>query len=256
MSCVFLNTPHLLLPFFMALHPIQKNMMHSVIYHECGWHSKTHLWVQRVSQSNFNSSHFSFLLKVLHLQLFPRHLVYPLHPVKPLHPAKPLIVARLLVPNIHGDQLEEHLVCLFLHSYIVYFLTLFFKIRSPKLFKRVIATNFLRCRVLTLRIQFLPGALRFRPSTNHLPILSKLLRPRSTMVIMHFLIPVFSFTKLLLGNISSHGSEFAMLGSCAWQKSHLLPCRISLGAQFWERATLYQGERIPRQRVVVKKLWI
>src|SRR5271155_3292477 len=30
----------------------------------------------------------------------------------------------------------------------------------------------------------------------------------------------------------SRGSEFVMLGSCAWQKNHLLLCQISLGAHF------------------------
>jgi len=61
---------------------------------------------RRVSRSNFNSSHFSFLSKDHHLQLYL------------LHPVKPLIVARLFVQN--GDQLEEHPVRLFLHSYILY----------------------------------------------------------------------------------------------------------------------------------------
>jgi hypothetical protein len=41
-------------------------------------------------------------------------------------------VARLLVLNIHGDQLEEHLVRLFLHSYIVYFLTRCFLDPKPQ----------------------------------------------------------------------------------------------------------------------------
>ena len=85
---------------------------------------KTH-FVRRVSQSNFSYSHFSTLSKVLHLQLFLRHLVYSLHPLKPLHPAKPLIMATLFVLNIHGDQLKVHLVSLFIYSYMVYFLTFF-----------------------------------------------------------------------------------------------------------------------------------
>jgi hypothetical protein len=41
-------------------------------------------------------------------------------------------VARLLVLKIHGDQLEQHLVRLFLHSYIVYFLTRCFLDPKPQ----------------------------------------------------------------------------------------------------------------------------
>ena len=60
---------------------------------------------------------FSLLSKDLHLRLFLLHLLHSLHLVKAL------IVARLFVLNIHGDQLEQRLVRLFLRSYIVYFLT-------------------------------------------------------------------------------------------------------------------------------------
>jgi hypothetical protein len=48
----------------MALRWIQKDMMHSTISHECGWYSKTHLGVRRVSRSNFNSTHFLTTFKV------------------------------------------------------------------------------------------------------------------------------------------------------------------------------------------------
>src|SRR5271169_5115629 len=131
-----------------------------------------------------------------------------------------------------------------------------FKTRSPRLHKLVIATNFLHWTVLTLRIQFLPGVPHSRLSTSRLLISSKLLRPCKTMVITSFLIPVCSYTQLLQGNISSRGSEFAMLGSCVWQKSHLLLCQISIGAHFCQLTTLYRRRGKPRQRVVVKKSWI
>ena len=87
-------------------------------------------------------------------------------------------------------------------------------------------------------------------------LMSKLLRPCKTMAITYFLIPVYSYTQLLQWNILSHGSEFAMLGSCVWRKSHLLPCRISLGAHICRSTTLYRGRGTPRQRVVIKKSWI
>jgi hypothetical protein len=131
MSYVLWNTTHYSLPFFMAPQPIQKNISHSLLIHERGWYSKIHLRVQKVSRSNFNSPHFSFLSKYLYLI----HLVYSLHPlhlVKPLRLVKPLIVASLIVLNIHGDQLEKHLVHLFLHSYIVYFLTYCFLDTKPQ----------------------------------------------------------------------------------------------------------------------------
>ena len=82
---------------------------------------------------------FSPLSKDWHLQLYqlhlvnllylinPFHLVNQLHLVNPLQPFNPLIV----VLNIHGGQLEEHLVCLPLHSCMVYFLTLFLRPEAP-----------------------------------------------------------------------------------------------------------------------------
>jgi hypothetical protein len=44
-----------------------------------------------------------------------------------------------------------------------------------------------------------------------------------------------------LENILSHGFECTMLGLCAWQKSHLLPYQISLGAHFCQLTTLHWG---------------
>ena len=76
------------------------------------------------------------------------------------------------------------------------------------------------------------------------------------MVVTHFLIPVFSYTRQLQQCISNHGSDFKMLGSCMWQRSHLLLCQISHGAHFWQLTILYQGRGKPRQCVVVKKSWI
>ena len=128
-----------------------------------------------------------------------------------------------------------------------------FKTRSPKLYKLVIATNFLHWTVLMLHIRFLPGVLHSRLLTNHLLISLTLLRPCKTMAITSFLIPVCSYTQLLWGNISSHGSEFAMLCSCTWQKSHLLPYQISLGTCFCWMTTLYWGRGKPRQHIVVSK---
>ena len=49
--------------------------------------------------------------------------------MKPLHPVRPLIVAGIFVLN---DQLEQHLVSLFLPSYIVYFLTCCFLDPKPQ----------------------------------------------------------------------------------------------------------------------------
>ena len=164
-------------------------------------------------------------------------------------------MAKLFVLNVHGHQLEEHLVSLLLQSCMVY-PHIILKIRSPKVYKLVVATIFYHWTVLTLRIRFLSGALHSRLSTNRLLISSKLLRPCRTLVIIYFLIPVCSYTQLLQGNILSHGSEFAMLGSCVWQKNHLLPCRISLGAHFCQLTTPYRRWGKPRQHIIVKKPWI
>ena len=164
-------------------------------------------------------------------------------------------MARPLVLNVHGHQPEEHLVCLLLHSCRVC-LHIISKTKSHRLHKQVIATNFLCWTVLTLHIWFLPGVLHSRLLTNHLLISSKLLRPCRTMIITYFLIPVCSSTRLLQGNILSCGSEFTMLGSCVWQKSHLLLCQISIGAHFCQLTTLYWRRGKPRQHIVVKKSWI
>ena len=115
------------------------------------------------------------------------------------------------------------------------------KTRNPELYTLVIAINFLRWTALTLHIQFLPGALHSRLLINRLLISSKLI-----MVIIYFLILVWSYILLLQANISSLGSEFVMLGSCAWQMSHLLPCQISIGARFFQLTTLYRRRRKPR----------
>ena len=52
MSYVFQKTTHPSLQFSMALQLIEKDMARSMLIHESGWCSKTHLGVQRVSQSN------------------------------------------------------------------------------------------------------------------------------------------------------------------------------------------------------------
>src|SRR5208282_1650583 len=95
--------------------------------------------------------------------------------------------------QLEEHQLEEHLVRLLLRSCRI-FPHIIFKTRSPKLHKLLIATNFLRWTVLTLRIQFLPGVLLSRLLTNHLLISSKLLNPCRAMAITSFLIPVYSYT--------------------------------------------------------------
>ena len=53
------------LQFSMALQPIQKDMAHSMLIHESGWCSKTHLEVQMFSQSNSSSTHLLTTLKGL-----------------------------------------------------------------------------------------------------------------------------------------------------------------------------------------------
>jgi len=213
------NTSRPSLQLFTALQRIQRDMAQSIIIHECGWYSKTHLGVRRVSQSVFLTQHIFSLLSKPHYS-YQHHLLnpLPLHLVK-LHPVNPLIVAKPFVLNIHGHQLEEHLVSLSFHSSFWYgiFPHHFFKTRSPKLRKLLIATSFLRWTVLTLRIRFLPGVLHSRPSTNRPLISSKPLRPCQTMATTHILIPVSSYTQRLHVNILSHGSEFVMLGSCVWQ---------------------------------------
>ena len=52
MSYVFQKTTHPSLQFSMALQLIQKDMAHSMLIHKSGWCLKSHLGVQRVSQSN------------------------------------------------------------------------------------------------------------------------------------------------------------------------------------------------------------
>jgi hypothetical protein len=54
----FGTLPALPCTFFMAPRRIQKDMMHSIVIHECGWYSKTHLGVRNVSKFNFNWAHF------------------------------------------------------------------------------------------------------------------------------------------------------------------------------------------------------
>ena len=204
---------------------------------------------------------FSLLSKAQCLQLYLfqvvnlLHLLNLLHLVSPFQPFNLLIMARPLILNIHRHQPKEHLVCFLLHSCMVC-LHIIFKTQSHRLHKQVITTNFLHWTVLTLHIQFLPGALHSRLSTNCLLISSKLLRPCRTMVITYFLIPVCSSTWLLQGNILSCGSEFAMLGSCMWQKSHLLLCQISIGAHFCQLTMLYWRRGKPSQCIIVKKSWI
>ena len=139
MSYVFQHTSHPSLQSSMALQMIQKDMAHSIPIHRCGWCSKTHLEVQKVSQSNFSSTHLLTIFRgstssiistslVNPLYVFNLfHLVNQLYLVNPLQPFNPLII----ILNIHGDQLKEHLVCLPLHSCMVYFLTLFLRPQAP-----------------------------------------------------------------------------------------------------------------------------
>ena len=107
-----------------------------------------------------------------------------------------------------------------------------------------------------LRIRFPSGVLHSRPLTNRLLISSMRLRPHRALVTTYFLILVFSYTRQLQQSISNRGSEFETLGSCAWQKSHLLLCRTNPGEHFWQWAILYLPMGKPSQRVVNKKSWI
>ena len=57
MSYVFRSTTCPSQQFLVAPWPTQKSIMHIIVIYKCGWYSKTHLKVQRVSQSDFNSTH-------------------------------------------------------------------------------------------------------------------------------------------------------------------------------------------------------
>ena len=141
-------------------------------------------------------------------------------------------------------------LCMFAPSYLcsVFSHTLV-KTQSPKLHKLVIATNFLCWTVLLLHIQFLPGVQHSRLWTNHPLISLKLPSSCRVMAITHFLILVYSYTWLLQQNTLSCGFKFMMLGSCVWQKSHFLPCQISLGAHFCQLTTPCQRRKKPRQHI-------
>ena len=83
--------------------------------------------------------------KAQHLQLFNRlQPINPPQPVNPLLPFNLLMVAKPLVPNVHGPQLEEHLVRLLFILVKYIFLHIIFKTPSPELHQLVTATNFLR----------------------------------------------------------------------------------------------------------------
>ena len=92
------------------------------------------IWgVERLVNPSLTQHIFSLLSQPQYL--YQLHLLNPLlllHLIK-LHPVNPLIVAKALVLNVLGHQLEEHLVSLsFLHSCMVYFLTYFFlRLEAP-----------------------------------------------------------------------------------------------------------------------------
>ena len=235
--------------------------MHSIPIHRCGWCSKTHLEVWQVSQSNFSSTHLLTTFKGSTFSITSTSSSQSAPSHQSVSSGQSASSSQSASTIQSTDHHLEHswgsawgapcmFTPLFLYGIFPYII---YKTRSPKLYKLAITTSFLHWTVLMLHIWFLPGVLHSRPLTNHLLILSTLLRPCKTMTIMSFLILFCSYTQLLWGNMLSHGSKSMMLGSCAWQKSHLLPYQINLSAHFCWMTTLYQGRGKPMQHIVVNK---
>ena len=140
-SYVFQKTTHPSLQFFMALQLIQKDMVHSMLIHESGWCSKTHLGVQRVSQSNFSLTYLLTTFKG------STTLIISVSSSKSALSSQSSSIIqsvdhhKMFCPE-HSQASAQGAPCTFAPLFLCsIFSHTLFKTQSPKLHKPVIATN-------------------------------------------------------------------------------------------------------------------
>lgn len=181
----------------MAPRPIQEEITHSIVIHECGWYSKTHLGIRRVSRFNFYYTHLLTTPKGPSSSIISASSSQSSQPASSSHTALIPHRGKALCPErSRASARYAPCRCIPLFSYRI-FSNFAFKILSIKRHKPLIATNFLRWTVLMLPIRFPPGVQHSRLSTNCLLMSSKLLKPGYTMGITSFPIPVCSFIRKL-----------------------------------------------------------
>ena len=143
MSYVFQKTTCPSLQFLMALQLIQKDMAHSMLIHESGWCSKTHLGVQRVSQSNSSLTYLLTTLKGSTSLIISVSSSRSASSSQSFSTIQSVDHCKMFCPECSWAS-AQGAPCTFapLFSCSIFSHTLF-KTQSPKLHKPVIATNFL-----------------------------------------------------------------------------------------------------------------
>ena len=146
-----------------------------MLIHKSGWCSKTHLGVQRVSQSNSSLTYLLTTFKGSTSLIISVSSSESASSSQSSSTIQSIVHRKMFCPQ-HSQASAQGAPCMFAPLFLSsIFPHTLFETWSPKLHKLVIATNFLCCTVLMLYIQFLPGVQHSRLLTNHPLILLKLL---------------------------------------------------------------------------------